>query len=80
MNIHLKKKQNYNRYIVLAEDEELIFYKSNRSERWWMEINYNSIYNKTVKKTLLPCTNEDYIAACNAEIPERWWKAHKKSF
>jgi hypothetical protein len=45
-----------------------------------MEINYNTIYNKTVKKTLLPCTNDDYIAACKAEIPERWWKAHRKSF
>lgn len=73
-------KTDYNRYIVLAEDEELVFYKSNRSERWWMEINYNTIYNKTVKKTLLPCTNDDYVAACNAEIPERWWKAHRKSY
>ena len=75
-----EEKTNYNRYIVLAEDEELVFYKSNRSERWWMEINYNTIYNKSVKKTLLPCTNDDYLAACNAEIPERWWKAHKKSY
>ena len=76
----VEDKTDYNRYIVLAEDEELVFYKSNRSERWWMEINYNTIYNKTVKKTLLPCTNDDYVAACNAEIPERWWKAHRKSY
>jgi arginase family enzyme len=75
-----EEKTNYNRYIVLVEEEELIFYKSNRSERWWMEINYNTIYNKSVKKTLLPCTNDDYLTACNAEIPERWWKAHKKSY
>lgn len=75
-----EEKTNYNKYIVLADDEELVFYKSNRSERWWIEINYNSIYNKTIKKTLLPCTHDDYLAACDAEIPERWWKAHKKSF
>ncbi|SEP79315.1 formimidoylglutamase [Flavobacterium urocaniciphilum] len=75
-----EEKTNYNKYIVLADDEELVFYKSNRSERWWIEINYNSIYNKTTKKTLLPCTHDDYLAACDAEIPERWWKAHKKSF
>ncbi len=75
-----EEKTNYNKYIVLADDEELVFYKSNRSERWWIEINYNSIYNKTTKKSLLPCTHDDYLAACDAEIPERWWKAHKKSF
>lgn len=75
-----EEKTNYNKYTVLAEDEELVFFKSNRSERWWIEINYNSIHNKTIKKSLLPCTHDDYLAACDAEIPERWWKAHKKSF
>lgn len=75
-----EEKTNYNKYTVLADDEELVFFKSNRSERWWIEINYNSIHNKTIKKSLLPCTHDDYLAACNAEIPERWWKAHKKSY
>jgi hypothetical protein len=75
-----EEKTNYIRYTVLAEEEELVFYKSNRSDRWWMEIKYHTIYNNNVKKTLLPCTNDDYLMACNAEIPERWWKAQRKSY
>jgi arginase family enzyme len=74
-----EEKTNYYKYIVLAEDEELVFYKSNRSERWWIEINYNNTYNKTIKKSLLPCTHDEYLAACDNEIPERWWKAHRKA-
>lgn len=73
-------KTNYFKYIVLIEEEELVFYKSNRSERWWIEINLSNNYNKTNKITLLPCTYEDYLAACEQEIPERWWKAHRKNY
>lgn len=31
-------KELYSRYIVPLETEELIFYKSNKTERWWIEI------------------------------------------
>jgi hypothetical protein len=27
----------------------------------------------------LPCTHEDYLAACEQEIPERWWKAQRRN-
>lgn len=72
-------KINYFKYIVLVEDEELVFYKSNRSERWWIEIQQTNKYNIKSKKTLLPCTHDDYLAACEQEIPERWWKAIRKN-
>ena len=62
------------------EGEELVFYKSNKTERWWIEIPYLSSNNTKLKKsTLLPCSNEEYIAACGNEIPERWWKAQRKN-
>jgi arginase family enzyme len=72
-------KANYLKYNVLSNEEELVFYKSNRSERWWMEIKFNNPHNNNIKKTLLPCNLEDYNMACNGEIPEKWWKAHRKS-
>ncbi|WP_396187987.1 formimidoylglutamase [Flavobacterium sp.] len=72
-------KINYFKYTVLIEDEELVFYKSNRSERWWIEIQQTNKYNNKSKKTLLPCTHDDYLAACEQEIPERWWKALRKN-
>ena len=72
-------KENYIKYIVTLE-EELIFYKSNITERWWIEIPFISLQNNKLKKsTLFPCTYEDYLAACAGEVPERWWKAQRKN-
>lgn len=73
-------KENYIKYIVPIEDEELIFYKSNKTERWWIEILFlTNVNNKLKRNTLLPCTHEDYLAACEQEIPERWWKAQRRN-
>ena len=72
-------KENYIKYIVPLE-EELIFYKSNKTDRWWIEIPFISNSNNKLKKsTLLPCSYDEYLAACNQEIPERWWKAQRKN-
>ena len=73
-------KENYIKYIVPIEDEELIFYKSNKTARWWIEIPFlTNVNNKLKRNTLLPCTDEDYLAACEQEIPERWWKAQRRN-
>jgi arginase family enzyme len=73
-------REHYLKYIVPLENEELIFYKSNKTERWWIEINFFSgQHNKLKKNTLLPCSHDEYIMACNQEIPERWWKAQRKN-
>lgn len=73
-------KENYIKYIVPIEEEELIFYKSNKTARWWIEIPFlTNVNNKLKRNTLLPCTHEDYLAACEQEIPERWWKAQRRN-
>jgi len=73
-------KENYLKYIIPLESDELVFYKSNKTGRWWIEINFFAgQYNKLKKNTLLPCSHEEYLAACNNEIPERWWKAQRKN-
>lgn len=73
-------KDNYVRYIVPLEEDELIFLRSDKTERWWIEIPYISSGNNKLKKsTLLPCSYEEYLKACNHEIPERWWKAQRKN-
>ena len=67
-------------YNVPVEDEVLSFYKSPKTERWWIEIPFiSSSDNKLQRHTLLPCTYNDYERACNQEIPERWWKAKRKN-
>ena len=73
-------RANYIKYIVPLDEEELIFYKSNKTDRWWIEIPFiSSSNNKLKKNTLLPCSHEEYLGACNQEIPERWWKAQRKN-
>ena len=73
-------KKDFIKYIVPFENEKIIFFKSNKTERWWIEIPFfTNTNNKLKKNTLLPCTNDDYIAACNQELPQRWWKAQRKS-
>jgi len=76
----LVSKENFLKYQVLVNDDVLIFYKSNFSGRWWIEIPYSSNFNNKLEKhTLLPCTYQDYEEACNQNIPERWWKARRKN-
>lgn len=71
---------NYVKYIVtLSEDEELVFYKSEFSQRWWMKVVFDKEQeNKIGNFTLLPCRYEDYLEASQGSYPERWWKAQKK--
>jgi arginase family enzyme len=72
-------RENYIKYIIPLE-EELIFYKSNKTDRWWIEIPFISNGNNKLKKSsLLPCSYDEYLGACNQEIPERWWKAQRKN-
>jgi len=73
-------KENYYKYIVLLEQEELVFYKSDKTERWWIEVHQIMDYHtKKQKTTLLPCSYEDYLSAIDQKIPERWWKFQRKS-
>lgn len=73
-------QKNYSKYIVTFEEEDIIFYKSDKTDRWWIEIPFfSNVNNKLKKNTLLPCSHDDYLAASNNELPERWWKAQRKS-
>jgi hypothetical protein len=71
---------NHQKFITLADAEELVFYKSTKSGRWWMEIPFlSNVNNKLKKHTLLPCTHQDYLDACKNKIPDRWYKACQKN-
>ena len=73
-------KESFNKYIVPIDEDELIFYKSTKTSRWWIEIPFlTNVNNKLKRNTLLPCTSEDYLGACEQEIPERWWKAQRRN-
>ncbi len=73
-------KKEFIKYQVPVNEEVLVFYKSPVSGRWWIEIPFISNTNTKLKRhTLLPCSHEDYLEACNQVIPERWYKTRRKN-
>ena len=67
-------EKDFNTYIVQIDDAEndFIFMKSKKSDRWWMKITYDK--KDLQKHILVPCTYKDYLTALNNEIPERWMR------
>lgn len=76
----LSAKKDFIKYQVPIDDEVLVFFKSPVSGRWWIEIPFISNSNTKLKRhTLLPCSEDDYLEACNQVIPERWYKTKRKN-
>jgi arginase family enzyme len=73
------KGNDYVRYTVSLDlkPSTLIFYKSKRSEKWWMEIPHQD-QDKFDRNTIIPCSYQDYQMAQSGEIPERWINAQLK--
>jgi len=75
-----KDSSSYLKFTVLVESEELVFFKSKKTGRWWIEIPFLEYSNTKLKQhPLLACTHEDYVSATKGVIPERWYKAYKKN-
>ena len=75
-----RDSNSYLKFTVLVESEELVFFKSKKTGRWWIEIPFLEYSNTKLKQhPLLACTHEDYISATKGLIPERWYKAYKKN-
>jgi arginase family enzyme len=74
-------KSTYTKYRVAIKDHdhELIFYKSDKSDRWWMDVPYpSSERSKYERHHLVPCSYADYQIACQDEMPDKWWKTFQK--
>ena len=80
MDSNFYNEDDFQKYTVLIDNQELVFLKSIKSSRWWVEIPFlQNSNNKLEKHSLLPCMHQDYIDASNGIIPERWFKAQKKN-
>ena len=73
------KSADYIKYTVSldAKPSTMVFYKSKRSDKWWMEVPHsdNDKYDRTI---IIPCSYQDYQVAQKGEIPERWINAQLK--
>tara|TARA_B110000305_G_scaffold84655_1_gene95329 strand:+ start:163 stop:1332 length:1170 start_codon:yes stop_codon:yes gene_type:complete len=80
MDSNFYNEDDFQKYTVLIDNQELVFLKSIKSSRWWVEIPFlQNSNNKLEEHSLLPCMHQDYIDASNGIIPERWFKAQKKN-
>jgi arginase family enzyme len=55
--------EDYNKFTVIVDEYELVFYQNKITSRWWIEIIGDGSNNKLKQNTLLPCTLDDYEVA-----------------
>lgn len=67
------------RVTMKTAEHEIVFYKSKKTNRWWMEVPYRiGTKSKYERHHMVPCSYEDYQLACTEEMPNRWWQAYQK--
>ena len=68
------------KYTVTFEDgkNEISFYKSQSSGRWWMGVPFRKEGVKELQNYYVACSYTDYEIANQGEIPERWLKTLNK--
>ncbi len=78
----LGSKSEYTKFTVVLDNtgtHEIIFLKSNKSARWWMEVPYPPKEgSKYERHYLVPCDKLDYENAMKNEMPDLWWKTYQK--
>jgi arginase family enzyme len=60
------------------EDHEVVFVKSKKSDRWWMQVPYPTGGSKNERFHLVPCKYDDYKTAVSGEMPDLWWRTYQK--
>jgi hypothetical protein len=76
-------KKDYQKYRVALSQfkDEIIFYKSPKSNRWWIEVPYHpKEQSKYLRHYMVPCNYDDYQTAMQDEVPDLWWKTYQKIF
>jgi len=76
-----KEQDDFVKYIVSIEDhkDEIVFHKSKKSDRWWMEVSCpTKLKSKYERQYLVPCSYNDYTIACKDDVPDRWWQVYQK--
>lgn len=71
---------DYLKYTVDMRDGEfeLVFWKSKRSERWWLQMPTADGDMGGNLRSLISCSYADYLEACQDELPERWLRAFER--
>ncbi|WP_118193821.1 formimidoylglutamase [Albibacterium indicum] len=76
----LQPKSSYIIYhtALKADDHEVVFVKSKKSDRWWMQVPYPNTKSVNERYHLVPCSYQDYQTAIDGEMPDLWWRTYQK--
>jgi formiminoglutamase len=62
---------------IASLNYQITFWKSAASGRWWLQVPVDT-KRKHLRHRLIPCSYQDYQAACRQELPDRFFKAFKR--
>jgi len=65
----LSDRNEFDIFNVAFTDNDTVFLKSKRTNRWWMRLPEGSF---------VPCSYNDYLIASNDKIPERWLREQER--
>lgn len=65
----LSERDEFISFHVAFTDNDTVFLKSKRTNRWWM---------KLPNQLFVPCSYSDYLVASKDEIPERWLREQER--
>jgi hypothetical protein len=76
----LQPKSQFLIYRASLKDNthELVFVKSKKTDRWWMQVPYPVGNSKNERYHLVPCRYEDYQIAVSGDMPDLWWRTYQK--
>ena len=60
------------------QEHELVFVKSKKTDRWWMQVPYPAAGSRNERFHLVPCRYDDYNLAASGEMPDLWWRTFQK--
>lgn len=63
---------------LTADEHEVVFVKSKKSDRWWMQVPYPNTKSVNERYHMVPCRYEDYQIAIDGELPDLWWRTYQK--
>ena len=66
----LENRDDFFEFTMAFAEIETVFLQSKKTGRWWMQVNDGHY---------VACSKQDYLIACNNEIPERWLRAMERA-
>jgi hypothetical protein len=75
-----KNKTAYTQHSITVSDtpQDLIFYCSKITNRWWVTVPVINPNKNTERSYFLPCTLKEFEMACENKISDRWWRTYHK--